>query len=271
MKMHAVIGKSMSRRWTLDGAWQLVVLSLVLGSAAFAQTAATEGAPKQEDPSKPRLANAPEFSRWAVTFSYPEDRAGKLGQPVTMPAYASTRTRIILTTKTRTILHEELIDAQGGKFELWHVGNIQFAKAGPSGTWLQSDPSASSSGGSDAGFSPVPASGFRDLDWLAEATFAGTVPYLGKSCHVYLKGMPANFTVPDPGSLLKKLDNVSNVAFIDATSGLPVEVRVGATYQDYDFKDAPDAMQTLPGDLAGQIQKGREARAKLYQQAPRPY
>ncbi len=267
MKTCTVIGRTATFSFRAGWIGLLVLAAFLFGAApVMAQTPAP-----LTPPPGPRVTPVPDFARWVVTFTYPEDRASKQGQPVTMPPYANTRTRTIVTTKTGNFVHEELIDMQGSKFELWHIGGVQYAKADTSKIWQQTEAGTNSNGARDAGFSPLPASGYRDLDWIDGATFAGITMYDAKSCYVYIEGAPANLDLSNPSTLLTKLDNVSKVAFIEAKSGLPVEVRDGEVYHDYEFADAPDTRLKLPDDLASQIKKGNEARAALYQQAPRPY
>ena len=91
---------------------------------------------KADPPSGPLLANAPEFSQWIVTFTYPEEKetASELTPPKPKPAYFKTLVHAVTTTKTHSVVHEVFVDEQGQQSDLWHVGTAQYQKQPGSAT-----------------------------------------------------------------------------------------------------------------------------------------
>src|SRR5437879_5582109 len=84
-------------------------------------TAATEKSSLSEGP---LLQNAPEFSRWTVDFSYPEDR-DKTQHKATG---SSNRPRKMTVTKTKQIVAEEIVDIGGRGTVRFYSGRTQYTK-----------------------------------------------------------------------------------------------------------------------------------------------
>ena len=243
---------------------------ILCAGEAHAQTS-SECSPKSQVPCGPLLACASNFSQWVITFSYPEDRQKDSTAPASNPAadLLKTRVKTITTTKTDDIVHEEMVDAQGGKFDHWYVGDIQYTKTANSDTWLQNVPIKYD--GRNSSYSPLPASGFRGLEWITSENYAATLKYGGRSCLVFVQHAPANLNLSNPATQIQQLQSLSTVAFIDAESHLPIQVQVDGVIRFYQFVDPPSAKQVLPPDLADQITKGNEGRARLSARAPRPF
>jgi len=252
-----------------------VPLVFVLSAtSAFPQTPADStaeaSAQKQAPPPGPLLESAPAFSQWVITFSYPEDRQ-KSSNSAPLPAYASTRLRTITTTKTKNIVHEEFVDASGRKFDVWHVANKQYRKLFGSKVWLENS-AGEVNNGSATDYMAFPPTGFRDLDWLSDQNYAGTVKYVGRDCLVFVMNAPPGLDLSSANTPPDKFESFGMIAFIDLGSRLPVEIQTNGVMRTYQFTDPPpDAVLKLPPDLSEQIKKGEEERARLNQRPPRPY
>ncbi len=224
-------------------------------------------------PSGPLLAPIPDFSQWVVTFTYPEEkpRPGSLTPPPTKPDYFKTRVRSVTTTKTHDIVHEAFVDEQGQQSDVWHVGNTQYQKPLGSSTWQQHDATELSDKNALKIYSPLPASGFRDLDWITPENYVTTIKNGDRSYLVFVPNPPPNLDLSNPDGQAQKLDNLVSVALIDATTHLPFQVTFNQVTRSYRFDPPPTEVQALPSDLVDAIQKGQQGRIRLAQPAPRPY
>lgn len=265
-----------ARTWILfwRGTQALFVALILCSGTAVAQSAASSGTPeaplKPVLPSGPLLQSVAAFAEWTITFSYPEERQKPApGEPAPAAAYLNKRIRTIDTTKTQEIVREVITSVDGSKISEWTLGNTQFRKSADSPLWLQGQ--LDSTTGSAAPGGTLPASGFRDMDWISKDAYMGTIKYGDKNCLVFSPGAPLNLELLKGAEQMKKLDELGRVALIDATTRFPVEVRMDGVIRYYQFGDAPDMRLTLPPDLLAQIKNGNEARARLLQPAPRPY
>jgi len=178
---------------------------------------------------------------------YPQDRV-KGG----VKGFTETRTRTITTTKTGKIIHEEIVGAQGSKYDSWHVGRNVYDKWTGSPSWTQEPANA------------VHASGeFRGLDWLSKNDYVGSLNYSGHHCLVFVQDAPPTLNVESSSFEMEQLDTFHNVAFIDSESRLPVETRTFGTYSSYRFTDAPTDKLTLPEDLVTQLKHDQEILSRL--------
>jgi len=240
-----------------------IVAALATSPSALAQNKPLEGAP---------LNAAPEFAQWTITFSYPDQRAPKTpNSPPAIPPASDGRPKEIVTTKTKTIVHEETTEGRGTKSEKWYVGATQYRKDPGATIWFANEPSTLVNVQKDFHYTPLPPSGFRGLEWLTPETYAGVISYQGRNCLVFLPGGAAAIKLGGPGAPYPALAELPNVAFIDANTRLPLEVRNGGIIQFYQFAREAPSMQALPPDLADQIKKGEEGRKKLDARPPRPY
>jgi len=239
------------------------IVALSTGPSAFAQNQALDGPP---------LHAAPEFSQWTITLSYPDQRASKTATSApAIPPASDSRPKEIVTTKTKNIVHEETTEGRGAKSEKWYVGATQYRKDPGATVWFANEPNTLVNVQKDIYYTPLPPSGFRGLEWLTPETYAGAISYQGRKCLVFLPGGAGAINLSSPGSPDAALAALANVAFIDADTRLPVEVRSGGIIQYYQFASQAPAMQSLPPDLAEQIKKGEEGRKKLDTRPPRPY
>ncbi len=86
--------------------------------------------------------------------------------------------------------------------------------------------------------------------------------------------VPGGFPALDPGTsdnLRKKLKSAVAVAYVDADTRLPVEIKTRDESRFFRFDPPPTEMQVLPADLLAQIKKADDARARLSEPADRPY
>jgi len=243
---------------TIDNFQRLFFFS-VAAVLTFTSTAHAQN----EIPDGPLLRPAPEFSQWTITLSYPDERGKKADDKPPIPGLEN-RVHQIVTTKTKNIVHEETIDGKGVKSEKWYVGSTQYRKDPGATVWYENSAGTMGKTQQDFHYTPLPPSGFRDLDWINADAYAGTIAYGKGKCLVF---------IPGGGSATNAavVTTLPTVALIDSETRLPVEVHNGGIIRVFQFADQAPAMQTLPPDLAEEIKKGDEGRARLDQRPPRPY
>jgi hypothetical protein len=224
-------------------------------------------------PSGPALSTAAEFSQWVVTYTYPEekDAGSELTPAKPKPAYFNTLVHTITTTKTRSVVHEEFVDEQGLKSDLWHVGTTQYQKPAGSPTWQQHGANELTDRNELKIYSPLPNSGFRDLDWITRQNYVTTIKYGEHAYLVFVPNPPPGLDLSNPDDRAQKLAALASVALIDATTRLPFQVTYQHVTRTYQFGSPPSDVQNLPDDLAQAIKQGREGAARLDQAAPRGY
>lgn len=205
-------------------------------------------------PSPPFVASVADPAQWVVTLSYPEDRDKTAPPPDSKIAAGQIRT--ILNEKAGNTIHRATTTENGNTTEEWQVGTNHYQKGWDSTTW----------GENLKDFAPL-AAVFPDLDWLSADNYVGTMNYGGHNCFVFAPGAPPKLDLSSPDGATQ-LDTLAQVAFIDAQSRLPVEVRVGTTYQDYKFGDSPSDQLTLPDDLLAMLKKEASIKAMMNRPIP---
>ncbi len=230
--------------------------------------------PLADAPSDPLLQSAPDFSQWEIAFTYPKDpRSQPTAKPSgKVPAATAICPGKSVTTRTRQIVHEDVTDLDGQRTEKWHIGTLQYARPPGQKVWFESDAGGLADGTAiDANYSPFPASGFRDLDWISRTTYLGTLKFNDRDCLVFTPDDSPNNVSVDRAQQLANWESLPTVACIDAVTRLPVLVRINGETRRFTFCDPPAEMQVLPSDLAEQVKKAEEARTRLLQQPQRPY
>jgi hypothetical protein len=211
----------------------------ILAQAAIAPEAGSEV------PSGAFLSPPPDFAQWVEAFSYPEERAPTKG------LFIETRTRKITIKKTKKIVHEETISAQGETREDWYIGPNQYSKLPSASGWVSGPENVQSAGG------------FHDLDWIVEGNYIGVVKFGGKSCLVFTLTHSGPLTASVKEQLLTNLDALPTVGYIDADTRLPVQVRQYGIIRNFQFMEAPTEMLTPPPDLAQDLKKAEDLRARF--------
>jgi hypothetical protein len=231
---------------------------LLCGANGLAQENQETGN-KSGPPAGPLLNRPPDFSQWIVTFSYADERArsqtastSSVGPPP--PAYLKLRPRTVTTIETNRLVHEIIAVIAGPQQNKWYIGNVQYWKIADEPNWYVNKPGPT--GSIEDSYTPLPPSGFRDLDWITEATYADTENYAGRQCLVFKSTTTAD-----------KVDK-ARVAYIDIKTRWPVEVRIAGEVRTYEFVAPPSEMQTLPDDLKQQIGQGEKVRARMDLRAP---
>ena len=254
-----------------------LILALALASVpAHAQTprATRAESPDASPPARPTppsgrlLQPAPEFSAWEMRIIYPEET------PAAATANRADNTRRLTqvnTTKTGKIIHEVSIFADNRQTDLWNNGPMQYEKQTGATYWTARDGRITDRGLTDGKYVAPPATGFRDLDWIAAGNYVGTVASGGRSCLVFAQTGAEKANATDPAALKQQVDALPIVAYVDAETRLPISLRMGRTVRSYRFGSPPTAMQTLPADLAAEVKKGEDARTRTNTLAPRPY
>jgi hypothetical protein len=220
----------------------------------------------RELPEGPLLRPAPEFSQWSVDFSYPQDRKDpKAGALAPLDPQLS---RKIVTTKTRDILREEIKTVGGTATDNWQQNGSYYRKLPGNPYWSAYEkPTQLQIESGAAVIMTVPDSGFRGLDWVGRETYVGSVEAEGMT---YLIFVPAESRTVDLSNT-KLLQELPTIAFVDAKSRLPVRVKDKDVLRTYKFLTPPGAMQVVPADLAAEIKKGDEIKAKFNAAPSREY
>jgi hypothetical protein len=230
-------------------------------------------------PTGPLLRPAPEFSEWTITHSYSDEMtpaagsASKANVPREIAKLPLLRPRRTITTKTGGTVRIVIIDLAGKTTEKWFIDGVQFTKPDGSDVWYGANKAVAAGILPDAYYSaPLPASGFQDLDWIAEGNYAGAIQLGDIKCLVFVPGGMTPDDWKDAKKRKAKLDSAEKVAYIDADSRLPVALRILGEVRQFQFTNpAPTQMLAPPPDLAEQIKKGKEAIANLLRSAARPY
>jgi hypothetical protein len=211
----------------------LIFAPLFVFLAAASAPAQDENA-KPIAPPGPLVAPVPDYAQWVETLSYPEDH-GK-GTPPS-PDMAKGQVRTISSTRTGDIFHEVIVNQGGQKTEQWDAGQMQYSKGWDSPTWGLAKGTASSL-----------AIRYPNTDWITADSYLGTMMYSGKSCLVFALGAPAKVDLSSPDTQ-DLFDSLPQLAFIDAQTHLPVEIRMSGVYHLFQFGNAPTDRLTLPDDL----------------------
>ena len=232
--------------------------------ALAANAVAQQAAEKPPIPPGKLLSPPPEYSQWMVAYSYPQDRS----QEENLPALEKSLPRKVITTKTGVILHEETVDVAGGKSDKWQVGTTFYLKPPEQNYWGEYDATWQHNNlPASAALLPVPTKGFQDLDWIGSDTYAGSIKQNGVEHFVFVPSNANNLDVGKPAALNAQ----PVIAYVDASTRLPVRFKNGSVIRTYAF--APDApsMLALPADLVREIQEGKERRAKVFVAPKREY
>ncbi len=248
----------------------LLVSAMVASGQQTATEAAGSGAGKKPDlPTGPLLRTAPDFSQWQVVFTYPDEKITEKATPP--PRIIQTirllRPRSVVTTKTGRIIHEAVVDVADRTSDNWFEGAVQYMRINSDPTWYEVDPGIPGT----TNYHPLPPSGFRDMELVQAANFAGVMPFGKGKCLVFTPGGAAALDLSNPDEVEKRITLVSSIAYIDAESRLPIAVRTRSSLRTFHFNVPPTEVQSLPPDLAAQVRKGKEGRALLERPAERPY
>ncbi len=253
MKKISKTGKSLTRGLALCSfliAWgQLVNCFAVEGEAAAIP----------EVPDGPLINPVPNFSKWVISITYPqESRQPSNANPVPPPAPDQPRT--ITTTKTGDIIHEVMTSVGGDRLDKWQVGQLCYIKLPGDSYWGEYDRrDVQDNATTDPSRLPVPDSGFRNVDWIESETFSGTIEDAGTSYLLFLPKPVLGETDADISSLQAS----STFALINAETRHPYYIKDNGLISTYSFEAPPNDMQELPGDLLNEIREGKERRAKV--------
>lgn len=213
-------------------------------------------------PDGPLLKSAPNYSKWTISYGVPKD-----SKAAPMSADAPHRAAV---SKTQNILHEAVFDGRGCCTDTWYLGVQQYRKPHGGKAWFLSEPAAVNTA-QDSSYDPLPASGYRDWEWVGKDAYVGTVEFEGRPSLAFIPGGIKVLGTVDSEKLKELLEAQPHIAYVDAQSRLPVMQKKGTVELRYRFESLPQSLLTLPPELATQIRKNEEARTRLLQPAARPY
>lgn len=239
------------------GLWLGLSLLVSLGNNAWSQENRISSRPSP--PPGVLLNVPPEFSQWIVTYSYPQDRPARTD---TKPSPLNgDLPRRVTVTKTKDIIHEEIVTVSGAKHDKWQNSGKYYMKPTNQAYWGEYDASfAKDYQISDFKLLPVPSDKFRGLEWVGGKTYAGSLKDQGRE---YLLFIPTDSTSVNFNDATA-LKSLPVVAYIDAATRLPIAYKSGDIVQQYIFGNAPAEMQAFPADLSQEIKDGNERHAKVF-------
>jgi hypothetical protein len=241
----------------------LLLLALATSpSPSFSQDA--------EVPADPLINKAPDFSKWVIAYSYPEDKLKTTAAtpPATAPVTKDKRLRQVAITKTKSLVREETTTIMGDTTIKFYASGIQYTKPPGSKDWFEATNVVEKNAYNAFYAKPLPPSGFRDLDWITAENYVGTIKYNGSSVLVFVPGGTKTLSAKDLAKQKNPLETQAKAALIDDATRFPVAVQEAGTNQTYKFDTPPTEMLTFPPDLEAALKKGKEDRAKIDQFAP---
>ena len=235
-----------------------VVLNLTLTSLTRAET--PEPSRASEVSVRPKLSGpplnpAPADSQWIISYTYPQERK-EFAKPDRHTIINSDLPRRVVTTKTGSLIHEEIWAVSGKKQDCWQLNGNYYIKFPGKNFWsaYEKDPANSQPAAQEPA---LPASGFRGLDWVNEQTYLGLLKSDQSSYLIFVPTKASGANIKDSSSLQKQ----PFIAYIDAQSRLPANVIEENVIRSYKFTTAPAAL-ALPPELAAEIKQGDAIRAK---------
>ena len=222
----------------------------------WGQNAGTDQAKRRPSaPVSPLVLPSPDFADWTVTFQLAGDAGAKSADPNRMQS-----AHII---KTGNVVSQKWVTTGGSQSERWASAGTEYVKSSGSPTWyLTVAPMTNAP--------IVSPSGFQNVDWITADTYVGTIKYQGRECFVCvpLTAGPMDLSA---GSTQDQLASLPTVAFIDAQSRFPLEIRIHGEIDSFQFGPPPTQTQALPDDLLAAVKRGQEARNRAEMSGPKPY
>jgi len=194
-------------------------------------------------PAGPLLKRAPDFSAWAVTYTYPklkDDDASHLSAQVI-------RLQKLAVTKTKAIYHEAITFTDGSSRESWRVGALQVSPTPGSGKLAIYDPSSfpSTSSGqlisNPSVYTDYSCTDFPGLEWVSPHTYVGLL------------------RTEDSAFLVFRDSSTSTTAYIDLQTRLPNHLESPERSAVYSFGTPPLVMQQLPQEIGNLLEKRAKA------------
>jgi hypothetical protein len=197
------------------------------------------------------LNPVPALAKWLVSYSYADDR---------LAASSPSNPKSVLTTRTNKILHEETDYVSGKKMNKWQEGQTFYIRNDARNSWGVYDGTYQHNNRTDdPALLPIPENSFRDLDWIKEENYAGSIASGQATFLVFVQGYAAFLNVNDK----KALDAQHAIAYVDQAARLPVMVRVNGVTRTYSYPAPPSAPLTLPQDLTAELKRREEIKAKF--------
>ena len=236
--------------------WVFALLFFSVHAATFAV----------EIPKEPFLKPVPNNASWAITMSYPIERANdsKSETHAPPPDYLKTLTRTIFISRFKNLAHEEIVNGQGVGTDYWFIDSAQYTKPTGSMFWQV----AYSRPGETGDYHAIPSSGYEGLEWIRKEAYVGTVPVAGRPYLLFVLGKSMKLDGSNVIDQIGKLSGDSVAALIDSDTRLPALILLNGVMQSYEFKDPPNNL-SLPKDLLDEIAKAEKTRAILNLPAPR--
>jgi hypothetical protein len=227
-------------------------------------------------PEGPLLKRAPDYSIWTVTATgnvEDDKNAASRGDKGNSPSLTAST-----TTKTGSIILEQVADAQGRKHEIWHVKGLRIEKLPNSEPLIYPDVS-----GGDIYTPAFSSSDFAGLDWISKDTYSGIQKYQGRDYIVFngsISPLSSDKAREEQIAMSEALffnknssvevKRVPTVAYIDLETRLPLMVILGKQKRIYQFGQPPQSQLSLPEDVAHAIASYQAQIQRLARKPPHP-
>lgn len=210
-----------------------LIATLLLGMASVALGQANRGGEVPPYPGGPAIQlRAPDFSRWTVTVNPKKiptaagessEGEGKEGGAAQKAGFAE-RT---LITKSKAIMHEQVVGSKGALREKWCLGEYQYPLTGAKDARVVPYTKSSFTGAiNPARYTDYTVTDFPGFEWITPERYNGLKKVMGRDCIVY------------------SLDGT--VAYVSLEHRLPVGLLKADKTLIYEFQSAPQIMLTPP-------------------------
>ncbi len=185
-------------------------------------------------PSGPLIGAAPAHSEWTIQYTYGPPSAGQS----VVPPPKEARPRLTTITKTDHFYHEITLDTENKKLERWTDGEIEVILA-PG----QTTPTIESLTAFDHMIVDYNKNELPGLEWVSPKNYIGMTKKNFENCLVF-----------------RQAEGLSTLtAYIDLSTRLPQQLKIGSTTLDYKFVDITLASQ----NFSDVVQRILEREAKI--------
>ncbi len=245
-----------------------VLNAAIVASSVGQQPAATRQPATRPRLSGPALKPAPALSQWTISYTYPEERSSAPAS-APHPKPGPDLPRRVVVARDGAKFHEEVWNVGGDKKrDCWQQNQSFYEKPLGQSYWsAYGKPTDLRQAIADhVPNRALPESGFRNVEWINDQTYIGSVKAGQSTYLVFVPRATADLNIDDPKSLQKQ----PTIAYVESLTRLPVSVTSQNVVQTYKFSGVSAAL-TLPADLTAEITKGDQIRAKLNAAPAREY
>ena len=204
---------------------------------------------------------APVFSQWTVFCNPAKVQSNTVADEKggVAAAKAPKFSQIITVTKTKNIIQEQILGANGQRKETWSVDNLQYLTiAGSSERQVMDRGAIAKLYAAGIDFTDFSKTDFPGLEWVTPNDYVGTSKVMGRDCILFSKTDPEK-------------PQFTFVAHVDMQTRLPVLLQKDNEIRVYQFGAPPQAMLALPRDLQQDLERRAKEREWMARMPARPY